>query len=60
MNIGVLSALGLSYYSHWPYFDPLFAGIISFVLIFGAWRISREILCHPHGSGTARRRPRAK
>ncbi len=42
MNIGVLSALGLGYYSHWPYFDPLFAGLISFVLIYGAWKISRE------------------
>ena len=42
MNIGVLSALGLGYYGHWLYFDPLFAGIISFVLLIGAWKISRE------------------
>jgi ferrous-iron efflux pump FieF len=42
MNIGVLSALGLGYYSHWPYFDPLFACIISFVLFYGAWKVSRE------------------
>jgi len=42
MNIGVLCALGLGQFSPWPYYDPLFAAIISFVLFVGAWRISRE------------------
>jgi ferrous-iron efflux pump FieF len=42
MNLGVLSALGLSYYSPWPYFDPLFAAIISVALLRGAWMISHE------------------
>lgn len=42
MNMGVLSALGLSYFSAWPYYDPLFAGIVSIVLFVGSWRISRE------------------
>ncbi len=42
MNIGVLSSLGLSSFSSWPYYDPLFASIISVALIYGAWKISRE------------------
>ena len=42
MNIGVLCALGLSHFSPWPYYDPLFAGVVSFLLLGGAWRISRE------------------
>lgn len=42
MNIGVFSALGLSYFSSWPYYDPLFAGLVSLLLFAGAWRISGE------------------
>lgn len=42
MNFSVLVALALSYYSPWPYFDPLFASVISLVLIYSAWMISRE------------------
>jgi ferrous-iron efflux pump FieF len=42
VNIGVLVALVLGYYSPWPYFDPLFAAVISFTLLFSAWKISHE------------------
>ena len=42
MNFSVLIALLLSYYSNWPYFDPLFASGISLILIYSAWMISRE------------------
>jgi ferrous-iron efflux pump FieF len=42
MNAAVLVALGLSHYSAWPYFDPLFAMAISFSLLYGARRIWGE------------------
>lgn len=42
MNISVLTALLLSYFSKWPYFDPLFAVGISFVLLYGARSIGKE------------------
>lgn len=42
MNVGVLSALGLGYYSSWPYFDPIFALIISAILIKGAKDIGQN------------------
>ncbi len=42
MNAAVLCALGLGYFSRWPYYDPLFACAISLILLGGAWQISRE------------------
>lgn len=42
MNLSVLAALGLTYYSGWPYFDPLFATAIAFALLWGAYSIVRE------------------
>ena len=42
VNLSVMAALGLSYYSPWPYFDPLFAAAIAAALLYGAWQISGE------------------
>lgn len=42
MNLGVFGALVLSYYSKWPYFDPLFASLIALSLIWGAYSVTRE------------------
>jgi ferrous-iron efflux pump FieF len=42
MNLGVFMALTLSYYSRWPYYDPLFAGIIALALLYGSHSITRE------------------
>jgi ferrous-iron efflux pump FieF len=42
MNLGVLAALLLSYYSPWPYFDPLFAAAISVSLLYNARGIAVE------------------
>lgn len=44
MNMGVLAALGLSYYSPWPYFDPIFAIGIALYLFYGAHDVARESL----------------
>ncbi len=42
MNLSVLAALALSAWSPWPYFDPLFAAVISLELLNGAWNIGHE------------------
>ncbi|HYD18767.1 MAG TPA: cation diffusion facilitator family transporter [Patescibacteria group bacterium] len=42
MNLGVFAALAASYYSPWPYFDPLFAFVIALSLLWGAYGITRE------------------
>ncbi|MCE9507396.1 MAG: cation diffusion facilitator family transporter [Alphaproteobacteria bacterium] len=42
MNLGVLAAVSLSYYSSWPYFDPLFAAAISLTLLYNARRVGKE------------------
>lgn len=42
MNLSVFASLVLSYYSDWPYFDPLFAFVISISLLYGARAISME------------------
>lgn len=42
MNLGVFAALSLSYFSPWPYFDPLFASVIAVSLLWGAKSISME------------------
>lgn len=42
MNLGVFAALSLSYYSRWPYFDPLFATLIAVSLLWGAKSVSLE------------------
>ena len=42
MNLGVFAALALGKYSGWPYYDPLFAGATSLVLLWGAKSISLE------------------
>jgi ferrous-iron efflux pump FieF len=42
MNLGVLVAVSLSYYSSWPYFDPLFAAAISLTLLYNARQVGRE------------------
>ena len=42
MNLSVFIALTLSFYSRWPYFDPIFALIISLSLLWGAREISQE------------------
>jgi len=42
MNLGVLASLLLSYYSNWPYFDPLFASVISLSLLYNAREIGKE------------------
>jgi len=42
MNAGVLAALSLGAYGDWPYFDPLFAAVISCVMLYSARSIGRE------------------
>ncbi|MBI3442025.1 MAG: cation diffusion facilitator family transporter [Proteobacteria bacterium] len=42
INLSVLVALAISAYSHWPYFDPLFAMAISLALLYGGHEISKE------------------
>ncbi|MDE1151994.1 MAG: cation diffusion facilitator family transporter [Micavibrio sp.] len=42
MSLGVFAAMALSYYSKWPYFDPIFASIIALSLLYSAWSITRE------------------
>lgn len=42
MNLGVFTALALSHYSPWPYFDPVFGGGIALLLLFGARDIARQ------------------
>lgn len=43
-NLSVLAALLLSQYSIWPYFDPLFAAVISMTLLYSARDIGKESL----------------
>jgi ferrous-iron efflux pump FieF len=42
MNFSVLAAIGLSAYTGWSYFDPIFAIGISLTLLFGAYKIGKE------------------
>lgn len=42
MNLSVFVALALSYYSPWPYYDPMFATIIAVVLLWGSYSITKE------------------
>lgn len=42
MNLGVFTALALSYYSDWPYYDAIFACLIAAVLLWGARSIFGE------------------
>lgn len=42
LNGSVLLALLLTYYSPWPYFDPLFAACIALALLYGARDIATE------------------
>jgi ferrous-iron efflux pump FieF len=42
MNLGVFMCLTLSLYFPWPYFDPIFATVISLILLSGAREITRE------------------
>lgn len=42
MNIGVFSALAWTYYSPWPYFDPLVSTVIAACLLYGAKEITQE------------------
>ena len=42
MNVCVLAAVSLSYYSSWPYFDPLFAAGISLILLYNAREVGKE------------------
>lgn len=42
MNLGVFTALALTHYTKWPYFDPLFATIIALSLLWGARNIASE------------------
>lgn len=42
MNLGVFAALAASYYSAWPYFDPIIASVIAVSLLAGAYKITRE------------------
>lgn len=42
MNLSVFGALALSYYSKWPYFDPLFACVIALALLYSAYSVTRE------------------
>jgi ferrous-iron efflux pump FieF len=42
MNLGVFASLAVSYYTHWPYWDPLFAFAISLSLFYGSYSITRE------------------
>ncbi len=41
MNISVIVALILSHYSSWLYFDPLFAMVIVFFLLYSVWKLSK-------------------
>jgi len=41
MNISVIIALILSYYSSWLYFDPLFAMVITFFLLYSVWKLGK-------------------
>lgn len=42
MNAGVFSALAWTYYSPWPYFDPIVSLIIALCLLYGAREITKE------------------
>lgn len=42
MNLAVIAALLLTHYTAWPYFDPLFAGVIAVALLRGAWKVARQ------------------
>jgi ferrous-iron efflux pump FieF len=42
VNLSVFIALALSFYSPWPYYDPLFAGAIALGLLYGAYSITQE------------------
>lgn len=42
MNLSVLAALALGYFSRWPYFDPLFAAAISLVMLYSCKGIGHE------------------
>lgn len=42
MNLSVFGALVASYYSKWPYFDPLFASVIALSLLWGSYSVTRE------------------
>lgn len=42
MNLSVLTAIGLSSYTGWSYFDPIFAVAIGLTLIFGAYKIGKD------------------
>lgn len=42
MNMGVIVALGLSYYTDFPYFDPGFAIVVAVILINSSWKIGHD------------------
>ncbi len=42
MNLGVFGALVATYYSKWPYFDPLFATVIALSLLWGSYSVTKE------------------
>ncbi len=42
MNLSVFVAMALSFYSPWPYYDPMFASAIALVLLYGSYSITRE------------------
>lgn len=42
VNLGVFAALALSYYSRWPYFDPLFALVVALGLLYGVRAVGSE------------------
>ncbi len=42
MNLGVFGAMVLSYYSRWPYFDPIFASVIALSLLWASYAITKE------------------
>jgi ferrous-iron efflux pump FieF len=44
MNLGVLIALALTYWTGWRYFDPVFSLLISLRLMYDVWQIGRESL----------------
>lgn len=44
MNSAVIASLGLTAWSGWPYWDPLFALAIAIFLVWGSTRILREAL----------------
>ncbi len=44
MNVAVIGALLLTHYNGWPYIDPIFGVIVSFILIHSAYRIFMEAL----------------